>query len=118
LRSRGKTWSTDSEIQELDHAQRDIFSPEVVEPVHKQQEGEDLESVENVETGEDLHVSGKVASHSDRQVRAEGEMGTSSSENVAKEQVTPTQDLLTIIWRPNLPNTSIKELQGREQRTA
>jgi hypothetical protein len=68
----------------------------VVEPVHEQHEGEILESVENVETDEDFQVRGKVASHSDRQVRA-GEMGTSSSENVAKEQVAPTQDLLTII---------------------
>jgi hypothetical protein len=82
LRSRGKTWATDSETQELDHAQRDIFSQEVVEPVHRQHEGENLERVENVETDEDFQVCGKVASHSDRQVRA-GEMGTSSSENVA-----------------------------------
>jgi hypothetical protein len=98
FRSRGKTWATDGEIQELDNAQSDIFSQEVVEPVHKQHYGENLESVEIVETDEDFQVSGKVVSHSDRQVRTDGEMGTSSSESVAREQVTPTQDLLTIIW--------------------
>jgi hypothetical protein len=66
MRSREKTWATDSEIQELDNAQSDIFCQEVVEPVHKQHDGENFESVEIVETDEDLQVSGKLASHSDR----------------------------------------------------
>jgi hypothetical protein len=107
LRSRGKTWATDSEIQELDNAQSDIFSQEVVEPVHKQHDGENLESLEIVETDEDLQVSVNVASHSDRQVRAQGEIGTFSSENITTEQVAPSQDLLTIIW---------KTMQGRDKR--
>jgi predicted amino acid-binding ACT domain protein len=100
LRSRVKTGiMTDSEIQEFDDAQPDMFSQDVADNVEKESGGEIVNSADNSETDELTQLSGEVVDTSDGQARVEGERSDSSNYKVAKEQVAPTQDLLAIIWQ-------------------